>query len=249
MGVAAPHSQNTSADTPIRHAPRDTFPARGKEKSRAYARTNPTDLALRVNSAPMTSTPAPIRHAPIALWRVAQAYMHLLYNLFGAPEDVARQHTLTRKSHALLLEWLKAGEAMMRRLLLLEAAHYPPQAPCKPRAKRTRTRKLMSFTPDEPEKWRTSFLCFESQSTRARLSPSRARREQRFLSAWPIAERYEALLRAFNDPTRLARRLAARLRAAPHRRAELMREPSYAARYVGDGYGEITAALAFADTS
>lgn len=201
----------------------------------------------------MSSTPAPIRHAPIALWRVAEAFLHLLHNMFGAPEDVARGETLSRKAHALLLEWLKAGEAMMRRLLLFEAAAYPPQPPRKSRARRKRARTLMSFTADEPEKWRTSFRCFlDRRRPRPPTSQNAGEApavQTRALSAWPLAERYEALLRVFNDPTRYARRLAARLRAAPHRRAELMRAPDNAHRLVGDGYGEITQALASPNSS
>lgn len=198
----------------------------------------------------MTETPAPIRHAPIALWRVAEAFLHLLHNLFGAPEAVAHRHTLTRKTHALMLEWLKAGEAMMRRLLLLEAAHYPPHPPRKPHIKRTRARKLMSFTADEPDRWRTSFRCFMDR--RRPAGPRRglsAGHRQRFLSAWPLAERYEALLRAFNDPSRYARRLAARLRAQPNRRADLMRAPDGAERLVGEGFEAITHALTRPNTS
>jgi hypothetical protein len=48
---------------------------------------------------------------------------------------------------------------------------------------------------------------------------------QRFTSAWPLAERYEALIRVFNDPAPYAKRLAARLHALPHRAAELLRLP------------------------
>jgi hypothetical protein len=39
------------------------------------------------------------RTAPLALWRIAEAFLHVLYSLFGAPEDVAREHTLTRAAH------------------------------------------------------------------------------------------------------------------------------------------------------
>lgn len=48
----------------------------------------------------------------------------------------------------------------------------------------------------------------------------------KFYSAWPLAERYEALLRVFNNPAPFAKRLAARLHATPHRAAELMRLPA-----------------------
>ena len=49
--------------------------------------------------------------------------------------------------------------------------------------------------------------------------------QRRFHDAWPIALRYEALLRVFNDPTAYARRLARRLHAIPHRAVELLRAP------------------------
>jgi hypothetical protein len=41
-------------------------------------------------------------------------------------------------------------------------------------------------------------------------------------SAWPLAERYEALIRVFNDPTKYAQRLARRLHATPHRVVEVL---------------------------
>ncbi|MDZ4689828.1 hypothetical protein [Terricaulis sp.] len=192
----------------------------------------------------MTATP--IRHAPLALWRIAQDFLHTLHMLFGAPEDVAFDHTLTHKQHALLLKWLRAGEALLRRLLLLEAAYYPPQPPRKPRAPHKRARVRMNFASDEPEKWRVSFRCFGDWRRSAPRGGQR--RTLRFRSAWPLAERYEALLRVFNDPTGYARRLAARLRAAPHRRLEVLRETPYAEHLVG-GYDEITQALAAPDTS
>ena len=72
---------------------------------------------------------APTRTAPLALWRIAEAFLHSLHSLFGAPEDVAREHTLTRAAHALLLSWLRVGEALMRRLLVIEAANLSPTSP------------------------------------------------------------------------------------------------------------------------
>ncbi len=39
----------------------------------------------------------------------------------------------------------------------------------------------------------------------------------RFRSAWPLAERYEAIVRAFNEPALYAQRLARRLYAQPWR--------------------------------
>lgn len=122
--------------------------------------------------------------------------------------------------------------------------------------RRARARKLMAFTPEQPERWRVSFRCFASlrvththgaRPAKARATP-RVRvchshqREQRWCyenfapvrvrSAWPLAERYEALLRVFNDPAPYARRLARRLYATPHRAACVLRAPPDAAALV-----------------
>lgn len=184
----------------------------------------------------MTQTPAPepaLRTAPRALWLVAQAFLIVLHNLFGAPEDVARQHTLTRAAHTLMRQWLRAGEAMMRRLLLIEASAYPkPNTRPLLTPSRKRARKLHAFTPEHPEKWRVSFRCLGADRARPRR-PSRRTAPTRFASAWPLAERYEALLRAYNDPAPYARRLAARLFATPHRTRALLHAPPGAAALVG----------------
>jgi hypothetical protein len=183
---------------------------------------------------------APHRHAPLALWRIAQGFLNVLYATFGAPEEVAARHTLTRHAHALMAAWLRAAEMLMRRLLLIEAAAYPkPNIRPLLYAKRVRARQLMGFSPDEPEKWRVSFRCFSpsgvthTQTQKARdvrkvsavgvchpvahpIAPATLR------SAWPLAERYEALIRVFNDPTKYAQRLARRLHATPHRVVEVL---------------------------
>ena len=63
----------------------------------------------------------------------------------------------------------------------------------------------------------------------------------KFRSAWPLAERYEALLRVFNDPQAYARRLARRLHAAPHRVRELLHAPPEAEHRI-DQFETLTAA-------
>jgi len=171
----------------------------------------------------MQPTPAPIRNAPIALWRVAEAFLHTLHTLFGAPEDIAFQHTMTRAPYLLLLSWIRVGEALLRRLLLIEAASLPkPNTRPLLWPKRTkRARRLMEFFDDKPEDWRVSFRCFANSYRRlpaGKTSNTQCRLEAggttlRFKPVWPLAERYEALLRVFNDPTGYAKRLANRLYA------------------------------------
>jgi hypothetical protein len=183
----------------------------------------------------------PHRHAPLALWRIAQGFLNVLYATFGAPEDVAARHTLTRHAHALMAAWLRAGEMLMRRLLLIEAAAYPkPNIRPLLSKKRVRARQLMGFSPDEPEKWRVRFRCFThppsgvSGVTHTQTQKERDARKASAVgvchpikpatlrSAWPLAERYEALIRVFNDPTKYAQRLARRLYAGPHRVVEVL---------------------------
>ncbi|MEZ5995561.1 MAG: hypothetical protein R3C25_07375 [Hyphomonadaceae bacterium] len=206
----------------------------------------------------MPSAPAPVTYAPPLLWAAARALLSTLFTLFGEPAQIAAQHTHGPGERSLLLKWLRAGEALMRHLLLIEAAHYAkPNTRPLLRAPRKRTRRLMSFEADKPEAWRVSFRVLLDRPAQARnsganrgLSLSKAggrkrlSREERwcaerwakpqFFSAWPLAERAEAMLRAFNNPEPFARRLARRLHATPHRAAALTRHPESLPHMVDD---------------
>lgn len=196
------------------------------------------------------------RQAPLALWRVARAFIETLHVIFGAPEAIAAKHTLARAAYEQLASWLRCGEAFVRRLIAIEAAAYVVAAADeepKPRRKAAlRQRKLMSFEPDQPQKWRVSFRCLPG---RARMGDTHPRhdespielkamdacvsptRDPRFRSAWPLAERYEALLRAYNDPAPYARRLARQLYVSPHRVHAILRAPDEAPHRI-DGFDE-----------
>lgn len=213
----------------------------------------------------MSAATAPVTHAPPILWAAARALITTIFALFGEPSAIAAQHTHRKAERTLLLKWLRAGEALMRHLLLIEAAsHAKPNTRPLLRAPRKRTRRLMTFEADKPEAWRVSFRCLTPLPGRsakreepgpivqhaaagewdrrvaAHAGPGSGRskrlsREERwcaeywpkpkFYSAWPLAERAEALLRAFNNPEPYARRLAARLHATPHRAAAVTRHP------------------------
>jgi hypothetical protein len=180
----------------------------------------------------------PTRTAPGALWLIAQTFLNTLFALFGAPEAIAFQHTHTSRQRALLLPWLRAGEALMRRVLLIEAAAYSkPNTRRLLRAQRQRVRKLAGFDDDKPETWRVSFRCLHNPDRRLPAGKKKCRqgapqrrpklsrferdwpapKPTKFYSSWPLAERYEALIRIFNNPAPFAKRLAARLHATPHR--------------------------------
>lgn len=203
------------------------------------------------------------RTAQLAYWRIAEAFLHILHSLFGAPEDVAREHTLKRAAHTLLLSWLRVGEALLRRLLVIEAAAFPKPTPHTPRPKRQRERRTMTFTPDNPEDWRVSFRCFSSSpadsggsvetrsgETKGQLAPfdrsaissPASGVDKRFHSAWPLAERYEALIRVFNAPFAYARRLARRLHAQPQTLKTILRTTDDYTHRVDDAEGLTEAA-------
>jgi hypothetical protein len=191
--------------------------------------------------------------------------MHTLHMLFGAPEDVAAEHTLTRAPYKLMLSWIQCAEAMLRRLLLIEASAFPKPntrlaAPKRSEGgpllheQRQPVRKLGAFDADKPEDWRVSLRCFHlpprggsakprSGEAKGRVassdhfaisSPARGEDKKRFFSAWPLAERYEALIRVINNPEPYARRLARQLHALPHRIRELFRAPEEAQHRIED---------------
>jgi hypothetical protein len=184
----------------------------------------------------MSIAAEPVRNAPIALWRIAQAFITTLFNVFGAPEEIAAQDTLTPKSHRLLCDWLRVGEALLRRLLLIEAAHCAkPNVRPPLRPQRARIRKVVAFDAEHPEEWRVSFRCvLDRRRPRRRNAGAPRKAAKRFHSAWPLAERAEALLRAYNDPGPYARRLARRLHAAPHRARALIACPANAPTLIDD---------------
>ncbi len=167
--------------------------------------------------------------------------MITLFNLFGEPQQLARQHSMSATDHKLASNWLRCVEALFRKLLLIEASHYEKHVTqTKPRRRAKRERREMAFFPESPEAWRATFSAFSSDRGRPRrhgsvvrvalaLVRSSAADEgaggPKYYSAWPIAERFEALLRVHNDPAPYAKRLARRLYATPERIASIMREP------------------------
>jgi len=153
-----------------------------------------------------------------ALWRVASRLMITLFNLFGEPDALARQHSIGAKDYKLACNWLRTVEALFRKLLFIEASYYVGEAtPPKPRVKRPHPRREMAFFPDQPDAWRVAFRVLDRRlpaGKRARTTPRRLLATGVvFHSAWPLAERFEALLRVHNDPAPYAKRLARRLNA------------------------------------
>lgn len=213
----------------------------------------------------------PSRAAPASLWRAMRAFLCLLFDMFGEPSDIAATGLFGRRSRALLMPWLRAGEAFLRRLLFIEALALREDArvlsaPNVKRAARKRVRKLQEFFPDKPQDWRVSFRLLPSART-ARRSGGRCRMRRPALAlpsaliaprfqrthfthapaagavvqprhtpraprdpdnAWPMAERLEALLRAYNAPHASALRLARMLQRDEQRALRTLRpEPAH----------------------
>jgi hypothetical protein len=189
-------------------------------QSRRAWRSNPAGFNAAVyclSSCPRTLQPKH-RHAraPLALWQAAHALLTALFNLFGAPQDIAAQSTLTKDARTLLLTWLRAAEAIFRRLIFIEASKLsadgpPPSRRHAGKARIVGTHEPPSFDATDPESWRVSLRCAPADSRRDSSQGSRRHRAPRQILARPLAERCEALLRAFNDPAPFALRLARRL--------------------------------------
>jgi hypothetical protein len=175
----------------------------------------------------------------------------MLHVLFGGPEAVAAKSVLSPGPRALLLSWLRTGEALLRALLVIEAAAYPKpntRPPLWPR--RPRTRHLRTFEPEAPHEWRVCFRCLLDCPRRAKTQVRKRAPAKRFFDSWPLAERYEALLRVYNDPSAAARRLARRLYAEPYRALGIMpTETPLAAESFAALRGAFVAAAVAFDTS
>jgi len=119
------------------------------------------------------------RAAPLSLWRAMRDFLCLLHNLFGGPADIAERRLIERKRHMLMLPWLRAGEAFLRRLVYIEAlallADAPPLAPL--RAARPRRRRWIEVYPDKPEGWPVHFRMFEAKRSARRGARRRGARQ------------------------------------------------------------------------
>jgi hypothetical protein len=167
------------------------------------------------------------RSAPLALWRGARAFLETLFSLFGAPQHIAQAHVFSASAHALIAAWLRAGETILRQLLLVEAAALPQTdaPPPKPRQSVRASRTTPPALLDAPETWRVSFRCCASTSGGAGGRWREHKSAKRFFPSFPIAARLEAMLRVFNDPAPFAQRLARRIARRPRRAYALLREP------------------------
>jgi len=106
--------------------------------------------------------------APRPLWRAMRAFICLLFDLFGDPGALAARGLIGLRDRALMLPWLRAGEAFLRRLVFIEALALPaPRVKgAAKRAPRERKRRLVHLYPDKPEDWPVSFRLFPPRRRR-----------------------------------------------------------------------------------
>jgi hypothetical protein len=178
------------------------------------------------------------------LWKVLRYYIEHACALIGLPAAIAQRVWIARGEYRRMADVLRPLEALLRRLIFLEAAQLPPEQPrveTKSRVTNMRVRCGAAFDPDRSETWAVRFNLGASSLRQAQrgglknatcLSPpktsSAATRANTgaVVSAAPLALRFEALIRGFNDPAPLARRLARRLRRVPSLVRRFIARPS-----------------------
>jgi hypothetical protein len=198
------------------------------------------------------------------LWTKARDIIRTLFLVNGEPQNIASLGHISRKLYAHVLSWIRAGETLLRRMLLIEAHALNAPPPRKQqRENRKRQRKLVTFHPDKPEDWRVHFRCISSSPARGGSVERRSRETKEdappfaafdAIDTWPLALRAEALLRICNNPApyiaRLARVIArkaalvARILKPPHEPKRRSGDPAHQPDLIGRAFfAELNAAL------
>ena len=209
-------------------------------------------------------------NSPLNLWRALRDYIRAACAMFGAPAALASRRVVPRDEYKGFLPWLSACENLLRKLLFLDAVKLEPYGPPAPRrpapthagegAGGPYVAKPAAFNPNAPDSWKVSFKlgAYGPPASRRRLTCRRDAGGPKPDTAPSrlIALRLEALIRAFNNPAPLVKRLARLLHrdrarvsvytAAPKQRIQPRHGDfalEHAARHAQ------AAARAFADTS
>lgn len=175
-----------------------------------------------------------------ALWEAAEYLLRWLVALCGDACAVVARGRLSPKERREIAFWLRPVEALVRRLLVVEAARLAETLP-PPRARTARPRKCRTVLqdPENSASWAVRFRALERigspgaapAACTAPLACARSRRagvkRDSFAARdpWPLAERIEAVARVLENPAPFARRLARRLTAGAARYARSCRPP------------------------
>mgnify|MGYP001403125961 FL=1 len=172
--------------------------------------------------------PAP---TTLDLWRTLRVYIEQACALFGLPVALAQKIWLSRIEHKRIGDLLAALEALLRRLLFIDALGLAPifaSAESKARVRRGMGAACGAhFNLDDSESWRVAFQ-LGAYAARPRAGKPRRTTAPPLINACaaaPLAERLEALIRAYNNREAMAQRLADRLVRAPTLRPALLAVP------------------------
>ncbi len=149
------------------------------------------------------------------LWRTLRDYIVCAFHILGSPLALAELGWVRKERYDAQRNWLFRCEELFRRLLYIDALNAPasgarvprqsdrrlPTADCRPTA----------FDTESPETWRVSFQLTSAAtppSPRQKRKPSPAVDWRTTACVYPLARRFEALVRAFNAPERHVRRMA-----------------------------------------
>ncbi|MBI1250510.1 MAG: hypothetical protein GC189_03455 [Alphaproteobacteria bacterium] len=164
---------------------------------------------------------------------LTQEVLGWLFSIFGSPAELLEKAWVSVDTHAHCSGWLRGLEALVRRLIFVEAANYLTDQPHAPRSQPRVARAAAppdtapSDTPRDP--LLGGRFCAAVRSHASRRARARTRAAQRVQSAVrdaaPLARRLEAIRRVLNDPSRLARRWARRLAANAQQMQRLLRIP------------------------
>src|SRR5262249_46336448 len=133
---------------------------------------------------------------------------------FGLPRAIAARVKLPRKEYKILLAWIADAEALLRRILVIEAASLdlkPAAAKIQPRA----TKPQKKTDKEHLHQTRSSFKLAEPEPAETKpvtdtsFFDNRGYRERkRFFNVQGLARRFEALLRVFDAPQQYINRAA-----------------------------------------
>lgn len=149
---------------------------------------------------------------PAALHTLIRRLVFAIALAFGLPSRMAR--SLPRGAARLLRQALTMLETLVRAMLLVAARALPE---CKSRLRRAvkigaRDWGRGGFANDDSAAWGVTFHLATARPGRRRPRLRLRPRGARAFSAWPLAERFEAVLRVLENPQPFVRRAAIWLR-------------------------------------
>ena len=143
------------------------------------------------------------------LWETAKNALNYMLRMFGEPSAIACLKLLVRARRLDILGWLKPIEDLVRRLIIIEAMKLELKA-IRPHAPLEHVRREIVADPADSASWPARFQVFPANSHNMRSSKAAAPEPFPLFKAFPVAERFEAVLRVLENPGRYISRAARR---------------------------------------